>query len=141
MFEIINLQEINPKRYKDFLNQFKKFNVFVSYEWLQCIEASYNNIRTYVLVEKDSINNIKSVLPFVLKKKYGFVICESMAFGTYGGYFSIDNKIDLALEFLYFFLKKRFNFFEIRIYNYDSEANEYPCKYFACIQAQAAVVN
>lgn len=145
MFEILRLSELNKKIYKDFLLQFDRFTSFASYEWLQCIEASYEFIKPYVVIEKDIYGGIRSILPFVLKSKYGIVICESMAFGTYGGVFSLDDNEEQMIDYLYLELKKKYNFFEIRIFNYgnkkkyiltESERNN-----FKCIECKASIIN
>lgn len=114
------LNEINLQEYNKFINKKNIFSTFFSYEWLTCIDKTYQEYTVEVLIAYDKSKNICGVLPYVLYKKWGIVFCYSMIFYTYGGIIADNNEIfERMVCFLEEKIKSISELYTIRFMFYD----------------------
>lgn len=106
-------------------NDYRKFLIgrpaginFAQYEWLKCFNG-YSSFRVECIVAKDA-NSIVGIFPYVIRKKYGVTLYESMPYSLYGGIVSSINSFDGILECFEKEVLARSGLYDVRIIFGDS---------------------
>lgn len=82
--ESVSFRDLNEKLYRDFLDKNSQDIFYVTYEWLKCLNC-FPNMEVACIMVRDEMGII-GIMPYVIRKKYGVMIYESMPYSLYGGF-------------------------------------------------------